>query len=327
MQIIFHIGMGKTGTSSIQQALVENQPVLAAQQTRYLGMWFTELDAVYRGFDGLVKFFEHASADPEGMATRFHDLCATIAARDGTETFILSNEGLFGHVGAATPFITALTALMDVSLVLYVRDPRAWLPSAYTQWGIRHKEQPGEVQSFAERARVLIGQYGGVRLWREAFPEHLIVREHAKGLDVVEDFSDVIGVPLQPLRERILERAEDAEVLLRALFNSRFKDPVLPERFSRVVLNSSKRPAIEINEMIERCFDMSALDGVLEGASEDLSYLKDTFGMDFAADGDTPSPPDADVLRARLTDYLVEIMMQQSLRIQKLERQVKDLKG
>lgn len=325
MQIIFHIGMGKTGTSSIQQSLVESKSALAAQKIRYLGMWFNEVDQAYRGFDGLVAFFADAAADPAGMALRFRDVCAALAERDGTETFIISNEGLFGHASAATPFMCALRALMDVSLVLYVRDPRAWLPSAYTQWGIRHKEQPGEVQPFEKRARKLVGQYGGVRIWREALADNLNVREHAKGLDVVQDFADVIGVPLNPPAERVLERAEDAEVLLRALFNNRFKDPVLPDRFSRVVLNNSKRPTTDIGEMIERCFDMSALDDVLDGAGDDLSYLSDTLGFDFATSGDTPSAPDADALRARLIDYLVEIMMQQSLRIQKLERQVKDL--
>lgn len=325
MKFIFHIGMGKTGTSSIQQALSENKETLAAQRMRYFGMWFNEIDPAYRGFEGLRTFFEHAVADPEAIAKCLHEVCADIAAKDGTETFILSNEGLFGHATDAAPLLTALQTHMDVSLVLYIRDPRAWLPSAYTQWGVRHKERPGEVQAFAERARVLIGQYGGVRLWREAFPGQLIAREHAKGLDVVQDFAEVIGVPLKPLGERVLERAEDAEILLRALFNNRFKEAVLPERFTRVVLNTAKRPATDINDMIERCFDMSELDNVLEGASDDLTYLKDAFGMDFEANGDVPAMPDPAALRARMTDYLIEIMMQQSLRIQKLERQVKDL--
>ncbi|MGB0925887.1 MAG: hypothetical protein ACPGVA_01675 [Pikeienuella sp.] len=327
MKIIFHIGMGKTGTSSIQHALSENRAALAAKSTHYFGMWFSELDPSYRGFDGQAAFLQAAATDPEGMADRFCQMCRQQAEKRGTETFILSNEGLFGHVSSFAPFVSALTTLMDVSLVMYVRDPRAWLPSAYTQWGIRHKEQPGEVQGFAERARVLIGQYSGVRLWNEAFPDHLIAREHAKGLDVVQDFANVIGIPLAPPKERVLERAEDAEILLRAVFNNRFKDPVLPERFSRVVLNTSNRPAADVGAMIERCFDMSSLDDVLKGASEDLAYLKDTLGMDFTSTGEAPAPPDETAIKTRMVDYLVEITLQQSLRLQKLERQLKNLNG
>lgn len=325
MKIIFHIGMGKTGTSSIQHALSENRAALAERNMHYLGMWFSDIDPAYRGFAGLHAFFDAVAADPEALAKQFSGMCAARAKKDGVDTFILSNEGLFGHVGAATPFLKALGRMMDVSLVLYIRDPRAWLPSAYTQWGVRHKEQDGEIQSFAKRARVLIGQYGGVRLWREAFPNELIAREHAKGLDVVQDFAEVIGAPLEPPKERVLERAEDAEILLRALFNNRFKDAVLPERFTRLVLNTAKRPAAEVDEMIERCFDMSALDEVLDDASDDLGYIKETLGMDFTAGGDTPKTPDAAAIRARMMDYLVEIMLQQSSRLQKLERQVKDL--
>lgn len=325
MKIIFHIGMGKTGTSSIQHALSENQAALASHKMRYLGMWFADLDVAYRGFDGLKLFFDHAEAEPEAMAQRFHDHCAAIAAKSGVETFILSNEGLFGYVRTATPFMAALRDLMEISLILYVRDPRAWLPSAYTQWGVRHKEQGGNVQPFADRARVLIGQYGGVRLWHRSFKDQLIAREHAKGLDVVQDFAEVINVPLDPPKERVLERAEDAEILLRALFNDRYRDPVLPERFNRIIHNSATRPAAEIDEMIARCFDMSALDDILAGAADDLGYLKEEVGLDFLSGREAPPAPDRDAIRGRLTDYLVEIMMQQGLRLQKLERQVREL--
>ena len=40
--LLFHIGMGKTGTSSIQYALDSSADRLAAKGVRYLGMWMGE---------------------------------------------------------------------------------------------------------------------------------------------------------------------------------------------------------------------------------------------------------------------------------------------
>lgn len=49
MKIVFHIGMGKTGTSSIQAALSQNAGELRKQGALYLGMWFDRLDPSYKG--------------------------------------------------------------------------------------------------------------------------------------------------------------------------------------------------------------------------------------------------------------------------------------
>lgn len=324
MKIIFHIGMGKTGTSSLQQTLAANADELQQQKTHYLGMWFGLIAPEYNGLRGVPYLFCNSPEEQRALARRFYDACAT---KTGFETFILSNEGIFDQIRRAVPFFEALGALADVSFVLYIRDPQSWLPSAFTQWGIRHKEQPGPVQPFETRARTLISSYDAVRNWQENFGERLQVRRHSPEIDVTQDFAETVGITLSPLDQRFLERGEDSEIVLRALFNDRYSDRVLPELFNKVVLNTNRRPVADLDEMIHRCFDMDNLDEIIAERAETFAYIRDMFGFDFTTVNPKPRTVDEDAVRARLLDYLTEIVLQQGTRIYRLEMELANLKA
>ena len=60
MRLILHVGMGKTGTSSIQKVLEANQAGLKAQKAHYLGMWFDFVDPRYHGIQGVRDVFEQS---------------------------------------------------------------------------------------------------------------------------------------------------------------------------------------------------------------------------------------------------------------------------
>ena len=241
----------------------------------------------------------------------------------GDDTFILSNEGLFGEGEALTPFIEALRKEADVKLVAYMRPAREWLPSAFAQWGIRHKTYPGPIMPFGEHAKYLIGQYEGIRAWYQSFSDILIVRLHNKTIDVVADFSEVIGIPLKA-GQRDLERSEPAEMLLQALFNNRFEETVLPDRFSRTVIGSATIKSVD--EMADLCFDYRGMDAVIAGRAELFNYVRDNIGIDLNATDPVAGPVDRDVLRDRILDYLIEINFLQAMRIQKLEADMAELR-
>lgn len=326
MKLTVHIGMGKTGTSSIQKALRSNETALREQGTAYLGMWFTDVDPAFARQEGQRQFF---AAKPDEMARHAETFKAVLQERsqnEGTDHFILSNEGFFGRVAKLMPFLKALAPEIDVQLIAYVRDPRSWLPSAYTQWGVRHKENKGPVQPFAERAATLIGQYRPLRLWHEAFGEALDVRVYKKDLNVVQDFASATGVELEVSAKRYLERAEPAEVLLRALFNDRFDEGVMPERFASAVLSPATGSPVAISDMTERCFDQAALDDIIADNQRHFDYIRDEIGIDLMS-GPAPSRKavDQSALSDRLLDYLTEITMGQAVRIQRLEREVNKL--
>ncbi|WEJ80458.1 hypothetical protein EQ718_16360 (plasmid) [Paracoccus versutus] len=135
MNLILHIGMGKTGTSAIQAALSSSADRLAAQGAEYLGMWFDMLDPRFRGVQNQEQFF---SLPPEEMTHAADLLIEMLRARSaaGIQSFILSNEALSGKVGQMKPMINRLReAGIAVRVIGYARNPASWLPSAYVQWG------------------------------------------------------------------------------------------------------------------------------------------------------------------------------------------------
>ena len=98
MDLILHIGMGKTDTSAIQAALLASTDRLATQGAEYLGMWFDMLDPRFRGIQKQDQFY---GLPPEEMAHYADVLIEVLRARSagGVQTFILSNERFRGRRG------------------------------------------------------------------------------------------------------------------------------------------------------------------------------------------------------------------------------------
>jgi hypothetical protein len=327
MKILFHIGMGKTGTSSIQRALQDNEKTLAAQKVEYLGMWFTPVDPSFMGHEGQKKFFQSSDEAIQGYGLRLAEVLKARADKNGTELFLYSNEGLFGLTKKFAIVLTELRAQgVKVELLAYMRDPHTWLPSAFTQWGIRHKNAPGPIQTFGERARNLIHQYDPIRFWHQNFSDLLTLRRHEKDIDVVQDFSQAIGIKLEEGEWRQLERGENTEILLRGMFNNHSKGEARPDRFERIVLNVSRRAVASVPEMVERCFSMEGIDDIVAENAEIFTFIRNTYGFDYLQGvAKEPRPVDMAELQGRLVDYLIEISFQQSERITRLERQLQKL--
>lgn len=316
--------MGKTGTTSIQRALSTNADLLAQKDTHYLGVWFDIINPKYRGDVNLQYLF--AESEAESLADRFLDELTALSKKQGTQTFILSNEALFERVRQFSPFLKALKAKADVQVIAYMRDPHSWLPAAYTQWGIQHKHHTGPIQPFGKMARKLINQYGGIHGWAEEFSDILTIRPFEKGLNVVADFAQIIGQEIDLGEERSLERAEPAEITLRALFNTRFEAPVLPDRFNMVILNTNKKTVPKLKDMVDLCFRHDGIEEIIEEKRGLFEFIRDNTGMDFLnRQPPLPKMPDITELESRLVDYLLEITFDQAQRIQRLERQFENL--
>lgn len=204
MKLILHIGMGKTGTTSIQNALKSNTAALAEQKVHYLGMWFGMISPEYDDFGGANQFIRQDRAVQEAGAETFLRHMETVAETTGADTFILSNEALFEKAADVEPFITALKGKVDVQLLAYMRDPHMWLPSAFTQWELHHKTHTGPIKPFPEQARKLIKMYTGFSVWANTFPDNLVVRKHDTKFDVVQDFAKSCGIALSELDARFL---------------------------------------------------------------------------------------------------------------------------
>lgn len=327
MKLILHIGMGKTGTSSIQAALRTSKTELAEQRAQYLGMWFEFIDPAYGGFTGSRDFYRLDQAAQESAAQLMVNHLTKLKNENGTETFILSNESIFENVKNIDFFIKKLGQLVDLSLLAYIRNPYQWLPSAYTQWGLYHKTLPGPLKSFQERAQSLVEAYSCLITWLDKFSDVLTVRNHDTSIDVVSDFSDVCGLKLKSLSTRMLERSEPAEILLRAAFNDRHNGEVHPNRFDNLVMQRAQGVR-NLSKLSALCFEHDGLAEIVDSKAGLFEDIRDRLGPEFdflSKPYSSKGPPDEIQLQSRLIDHLVEITFQQAERIKRLEIQMQEL--
>jgi len=326
MKLILHIGMGKTGSSSIQRALSESAEMLRAQKVEYLGMWFDMIDPAFRGVSNQDKFYSQPPEVLRQQAQVFLGALRRRAEEAGTETFILSNEAFSGNSGALQPFLGELGKEIEVRAIGYARNPWSWLPSAYVQWGIRDKTGEGPVPGYEEKARQLVRWYKGLIEWDERISGILEVRNYDQAEDIVQDFAQAAGVDIVIPQKRVLERGEDGEILLRALFNNRFPKHVLPRLFDRAVMGGSQSVPT-LDEALSKYFDYGSTTRIVEERQELFDQFRDRFGIDLTAQqAAPPARPDPGQMRDRLFDYMLEITLDQARRLQNLERQVKELR-
>lgn len=215
---------------------------------------------------------------------------------------------------------------IDVQVIAYARNPRNWLPSAYVQWGIRHKHYEGPIQKYETLARVLVNWYRGLIEWSDSIGNILTIRHYDTVDDVVIDFSQAAGVELVSANQRKYERGDDTEILLRALFNNHFHQPVLPSTFNQTVAGkNNKYPTIEAS--ISQFFDYDATDQIIKENKELFDHFRDRCGIDLLETMPIlPKKPSAEELRNRMLDYLVEITISQAMRVNILEKEVVKIK-
>jgi hypothetical protein len=327
MKLILHIGMGKTGTTSIQQALNNNANYLIDQKTQYIGMWFGMIKPQYDGFQGTNNLLKESNAEQAAAAHLFFKSLASQQSTFGTEKFILSNEAIFAQTEDFLVFLRTLNSLVDLELVAYMRDPHEWLPSAYTQWGLHHKTNKGPIQPFSEKARSLMKMYEGFHVLNEHFPNNSIIRRYDNTVDVVQDFAQICGIVLEEGTKRLQARNEPAEILLRAAFNNRLPNEVLPNHFEAVVLNP-RRGVNVLSDFMEMCFNHDNITEIVNENEELFEKIRATLGPEFDfLSGQSPCVRKADFesIQKRLLDFLVEIAFTQGERIKILEKKVKQL--
>lgn len=321
MKLVVHIGMGKTGTSSIQKRLGESGDVLRKQSACYLGMWFDMVDPKFRGLNNQLQFFALDPAEIRAAGDRLHRHMKALSGAEGIETFIQSNESFSGKATVLKPLLDRLIDLgVTVKIIAYVRNPMEWLPSAYVQWGVRHKMSPGRIRPYPVKARQLLNWYNGLLDWHDQFGPLLELRSYDDAPDVVMDFAAAAGVVLPPSDERVLERGESAEIILRALFNDQFKTPVMPERFNRAVLSGLDKVP-RLSDVISDCLDYSETARIVEENTALFDRLEEICGFDPRKKGgpSKAGKPDPDVIKDRLLDALVDIVLTQAHRLRRIE--------
>ncbi|MCS0504416.1 hypothetical protein [Ancylobacter mangrovi] len=335
IELFLHIGMGKTGTTSIQYALGSNQDCLSRQHTQYLGLWFDLIDPRFFGAMGHEVFGALSEAEMRRAAGTFVKRLEQLRAESGITRFIISSEAIYGLTEENSirladhfaPFIATLRRHLKVRIIVYVRDPYDWLPSAYTQWGIHHKTMQGPVRPYGEMARALVGSYAGLPRWKHHHPDLLEVRRFDKSIDVVDDFCSTVGIELENAQDRVLERTSVAESVFRLVFNNRFEEDVMPDRFDIAMGGLSLSDAPTLHQIIRDGFCYRETADIVEENREMFSSIRDSIGIDFLSGPLNAELPKEGPVRERLLEQLVYVVAAQSDRIASLEAAVAKLKG
>lgn len=327
LELILHVGMGKTGTSSIQESLVISRESLAKQHVQYLGMWFDAVDPRFVGHAGLDLFYQSTPGEMVEHAEKLAKYALRQCENTGAERFILSNEGLYAGIRTILPLVAALRQLFELRIIAYVRNPKEWLPSAYVQWEIFHKVYPGPIRPYAEVGRSLIETYSALLLWAAHNGEILTLRPFRKQENVVEDFATTLGLHLEIPQQRRLEKVDVPEGILRAVYNGRFQSDVLPHRFDQAIGDANLSSAPEISQLIADSFTYEATEQIISEKRYLFDEIREKTGLAILdEESATPRVPSEEQVRARLLEQLLYLSLNQADRIQALEALVAEIR-
>lgn len=194
-RLIFHIGMPKTGTTTIQKTLVENTEALSANRIRYpeFGLRF---GAHHLLVDPFVTHENPYVPAPEMPAEAVVAEILSWADDPDHDTVIISSEAFASGLG----FRAAMRELAEafrIHVVLMLREQVSYANSLLGQMlkmklfrpdeggGFQHSlVQAANVRSYVEIAR----------LWRDGVPDgHLTVVPFTRGGDVWDGFARAVG--------------------------------------------------------------------------------------------------------------------------------------
>lgn len=335
MKIIFHIGAGKTGTSSIQGTFFNSAEDLKKSGFFYLGLMLEYAPA---------KLFEwqKASATKEFLALNNEEAQAQVEKvledsmemlkNEGIHTLIWSNEWFFGrHASVLNPMQRLKKKGHDVKIVAYVRRHDAWAKSAYNQWGIKHKTYQGNIIPFNEYIKkrpVLFA--GAFKPWDNSFGEDFVLRNFDQVDDVVQDFAEVIGVDKSVLiPDRVNETPGNEELILRAIFNDKRDKDVMPAAFERlfqaVNVDFKRDPVAWLNNLLPSNEDLKKVEeSSREDQSEINSMLKRKSQPELYFKEKEVKP--VEINHNIAYSVLFQILERQAMQIQALRKDVNDLK-
>ena len=314
IEVIFHIGMGKTGTTSLQHVLRSSHDVLQSAGIRYLGMWQELISEKYCDYVGFQGFRQLPVDQQPAAAERLVHQLTRLASQDGIDRFLFSNEQYFENIDHLHPFFERLRQFVTVRFFLWVRPADAWLPSACAQWGILHKTNVGPVQPFVDQADRLILQYRHVATWKRLFGDSVVIRPFIKGGDPVADFAEQLGLPLPVSQDRRQMRPDAADLILRAAFNTQFDGMVLPDVFNAAI--GRYRPlttAQGLQAKADLLLGHSSMPQVVEKHRDLLGRASEAAGFDVAGtDIARDDLPSRDELVDSLLGRAVEIIAGQA---------------
>jgi hypothetical protein len=338
VNLIWHIGAGKTGTTSIQSTLSQNKQVLESRGVRYIGYMLEGAKVrlyPWQKPSQTEVFHTLNESDTEEALEAILRAEVEDAKKTGVHTLIWSNESFPGRCEKVFNVLEKLEQkYFQLRRIAYVRSYEKWAKSAYLQWGIKHKTYTGELIPFKKWFLTRThGFYESFRPIIERSPDKITIRNMESVDDVVSDFLSFCNVqPDGIMISRVYESPKNIEVYLRSIFNNSFEEMVTPDVYDTTVacrmkigsapanflqyLLPSKDDLVSVTEFYEK--DKQLLNNFLEQKNEHIlpAYIH----------SDTDLTIDLGVLIGCLSEIILSQNKQLELIANQLETVQKDIK-
>ena len=234
-RLIFHIGAGKTGTSSIQASLNEARQQLNEEGYDYWGLMLEFAPVILYQWQKASASKEFLSLDPQTATEQVTNVLSQ-SISSAQASGIHTAEWFFGRHSSVIPALKALEeAGVEIQTVAYVRRHDAWAKSAYVQWGLKHKTYRGPLIPFKDYIKKRPVAFAGtLRPWLEAFPDTFLLRNFDEAGNVVDDFRTTLGITAELPDVRTNESPSPEELFFRSLYNNTVRDEAPPVNFDRL---------------------------------------------------------------------------------------------
>jgi len=339
-RVILHIGMGKTGTSTIQDFLNRNSHTLCANG-------FLTFDP-----NALDTFRQPDFENTERLLSGLEELISR-CKKASADSVIWSMEALgtrqFASDRQRVEAIRDKLDAEDFKVIVYVRRQDYFAQSGYLQWGIVHKTYPGPVRSFQERWPSIVGMdgsslpdtnfnyYAVMQPWAKVFGrENVMVRPFEKSQwkdgKLLQDFVAHSAIPPLDYDFDISHQNKTFNMELHEMFrmyNSVFEEAIFPaemnrffysfsddEFFQRPFFSRYKLPSKDRIEILKACEEFNA-----KVAREYLGWEDGVLFHEPWPSLDEPFHVHEDLTLEKLVPILMQILLHQHRRLTHLEQQ------
>ena len=332
-RLIIHAGLGKSGSSAIQKFCRDHPDVLRAAGALYLGMYLERAAKSERDFTSPDDLQQALEDDPEIEARLIALLTSKIGSRPGVQTFVWSHIALAMHADRLGRVIAALQGVCDVEVILYFRHQASWLVSAYQQWGVKHKTNPGPIMPFAEwlpRAKAHGADYRAViEQWQDAIGRmRLRVRSYDQTNDVVADFLRIAGLgplPAEGASTRHYETPDPTIMTLYRLYQGQQDGIALPGALQRTLsANGLEQKRYREVSPASTLPTGPAWQEFVDSFAETNEGLMRDFGLKLTGASTEPPKDPSSAAPSTIVPALLDLILSMDRRITTLERRLKN---
>ncbi len=195
-QLILHIGMGKTGTTALQETFWANRGPLERA-----GITYPTIGAVSAAHHLISPYVPKVLAG-NGWTFRAVDDWAPKLVKSGAKRILMSSELIaWASPGLATSFCQSLQPYFDLKICLYVRRQDNIMMAAYNQQ-IKAGNQTNPIEKNLEQLIKSFDFAATIATWEAAVgTQNMIVRPYERaqfpGGDLIADFvTHVLGIAM-----------------------------------------------------------------------------------------------------------------------------------